>query len=79
MGRIHKSIDNIRTVCNDIIDALGMHPPAVRLIVAYAAQIALELNECSVALRELALHNLAQRVTGCAGILRGEVWLPWWE
>ena len=53
MGRIHKSIDNIRTLCDDIIDALGMHPPAVRLIVAYAAQIALELNECSAALRQI--------------------------
>jgi hypothetical protein len=53
MSRIHKSIDNIRTLCNDIIDALGMHPPAVRLIVAYAAQIALELNECSAALRQI--------------------------
>ena len=30
-----------------------MHPPAVRLIVAYAAQIALELNECSAALRQI--------------------------
>ena len=28
------------------------------------------------ALRELELHSLAQRVTGCAGILRGELWLP---
>ena len=53
MNRIHQSIDNIRTLCNDIIDALGMRPPALRLIITYAAQIALELNECSAALRQI--------------------------
>jgi hypothetical protein len=35
-----------------------------------------ELEDVRAALRELELHTLAQRVTGCAGILRGEVWLP---
>jgi hypothetical protein len=35
-----------------------------------------ELDDVRAALRELELHTLAQRVTGCAGILRGEVWLP---
>jgi len=34
-----------------------------------------DCRACGVraALRELELHTLAQRVTGCAGILRGEV------
>ena len=35
-----------------------------------------ELEDVRAALRELELHTLAQRVTGCAGILRGELWLP---
>ena len=35
-----------------------------------------ELEDVRAALRGLELHNLAQHVTGCAGILRGEVWLP---
>ena len=37
---------------------------------------ACEQDDVRAALRELELHTLAQRVTGCAGILRGELWLP---
>ena len=40
---------------------------------------AVELEDVRAALRGLELHSLAQRVSGCAGILRGELWLPWWE
>jgi hypothetical protein len=36
---------------------------------------AVELDAVRAALRALELHNLAQRVSGCAGILRGEVWI----
>lgn len=35
-----------------------------------------ELDDVRAALRGLELHTLAQRVTGCAGILGGELWLP---
>ena len=35
-----------------------------------------ELEDVRAALRGLELHSLAQQVTGCAGILGGEVWLP---
>lgn len=35
-----------------------------------------EIDDVRAALRGLELHNLAQRVSGCAGILRGELWLP---
>lgn len=34
-----------------------------------------ELEDVRAALRGLELRNLAQRVTGCAGILQGEVWI----
>jgi DNA-binding SARP family transcriptional activator len=53
MNRLHQALDEIRTTTADTVDVLEQHPPSVRLLLTYAAQIALHLNAATAALREI--------------------------
>ncbi len=53
MGRLHRAHDDIRALTTQILENLEAHPIGVRLLITYAAQIALHLNSASAALREL--------------------------
>ena len=64
--RLEETVKRAVTTC---YQSIGRLPTALRCLAG-------ELEDVRAALRDLDLHTLAQRVTGCAGILRGEVWLP---
>lgn len=53
MARIHRALGDIRMMTADIIGVLEVHPVSVRLLLTYAAQIALHLNTATAALMEL--------------------------
>ena len=53
MMRTHRALGEIRRLTAEIISALEMHPVSVRLLLTYAAQIALHLNAATAALMEL--------------------------
>jgi hypothetical protein len=53
MARLYKAHDEIRTITAGTVDLLEQHPPSVRLLLTYVAQIALHLNAAAAALREI--------------------------
>ncbi len=53
MARANCALADIRKLTADIITALDLHPVSVRLLLTYAAQIALHLNTAAEALRQL--------------------------
>ncbi len=61
MRRVREALGAIRTITGEIIQALEQHPVAVRLLLVYAAQLALHLNAAAAALRELELIAQEQR------------------
>ena len=68
-GRRQPLAATVKRAVTTYYQSAGRLPAALRCSAS-------ELEDVRAALRELELHTLAQRVTGCAGILRGELWLP---
>jgi hypothetical protein len=68
-GRRQPLAATVKRAMTTYYQSAGRLPAALRCA-------ACEQEDVRAALRELELHTLAQRVTGCAGILRGELWLP---
>ena len=71
-GRRHPLEATVKRAVTTYYQSAGRLPAALRCA-------ACEQEDVRAALRALDLHTLAQQVTGCAGILRGELWLPWEE
>ena len=71
-GRRHPLEATVKRAVTTYYQSAGRLPAALRCSAS-------DLEDVRAALRALELHTLAQRVSGCAGILRGEVWLPWGE
>ena len=53
MAEMHRKLNAMRRTTDAIIDQLDHRPPSVRLLLTYAAQIALQLNAVTAALREI--------------------------
>ncbi len=63
MARIERAHEEIRGLTTQIMEGLESHPVSVRLLLHYAAQIALHLVSATTALREL--ERIAQEHREC--------------